>query len=89
MVGSQRGLSIGRRCRPCDGAACAGVAGYGSFLKITTAGPTIVAILLIRGGVDAITGENGQLIAIGAAVYICSMSSRSSSPWAGVKSGPP
>ena len=51
-------------------AACADVGGYSSFFKVITAGLIIVAILLIWGGVVALTGKNGQLLVIGAAVYI-------------------
>ena len=55
---------------PSTDTACAGVAGDSSLFKIITAGLIIVAILLIWGGVVAITGKNGQLLVIGAAVYI-------------------
>lgn len=50
--------------------ACTAVATYSGFFKVVTAGLMIVAILLIWGGVVALTGRNGQLLVIGAAVYV-------------------
>lgn len=49
---------------------CATVIGYSSFFKVLTVGLMIVAILLIWGGVVALTGKNGQILVIGAAVYL-------------------
>jgi len=55
---------------PDTAAACRAVSGYSGFFKIVTAGLIVVAILLIWGGVVALTGKNGQILVIGAAVYI-------------------
>lgn len=49
---------------------CNTVAGAGGFLKVVSVGLIIVAILLIWGGVVALSGKNQQILAIGAAVYI-------------------
>lgn len=50
--------------------ACTAVATYSGFFKVLTAGLMIIAILLIWGGVVALTGKNGQILVIGAAVYV-------------------
>lgn len=51
-------------------AGCSTVTGYSSFFKVLTAGLVVVAILLIWGGVVALTGKNGQILVIGAGVYL-------------------
>lgn len=50
--------------------ACNAVAHYSGFFKVITAGLVVVAILLIWGGVVALTGKNGQILVIGAVVYL-------------------
>lgn len=49
---------------------CNVVSRYSGSYKVITAGLIVVAILLIWGGVVALTGKNGQILVIGAAVYI-------------------
>ena len=49
---------------------CSAVATYSGFFKVLTAGLMIVAVLLIWGGVVALTGKNGQILVVGAAVYL-------------------
>ncbi len=51
-------------------AGCSTVTGYSSFFKVVTAALIVVAILLIWGGVVALTGKNGQILVIGAGVYL-------------------
>ncbi len=51
-------------------AGCNTVTGYSSFFKVVTAALILVAILLIWGGVVALTGKNGQILVIGAGVYL-------------------
>ena len=51
-------------------ADCNAVTRYSSGFKIITAGLIVVAILLIWGGVVALTGKNAQILVIGAGVYI-------------------
>lgn len=50
--------------------ACQAVSTYSGFFKVLTAGLVIIAILLIWGGVTALTGKNGQILVIGAGVYL-------------------
>ena len=51
-------------------AACQSVSGYSSFFKIVSVGLIIVAILLIWGGVVAISGKNQQILVIACGVYV-------------------
>lgn len=51
-------------------ANCPMVSSVGTFLKVVSGGLIIVAILLIWGGVVAVSGKNGQVLVIGAALYL-------------------
>ncbi len=51
-------------------ADCQTVNGYSGFAKVLAIGLAIVAILLIWGGVVALSGKNAQLLVIGCAAYI-------------------
>ena len=51
-------------------AACRAVSSYSGFFKVLTAGLVIIAILLIWGGVVALTGKNAQILVIGAGLYL-------------------
>ena len=74
-------------------AACRAVSSYSGFYKVLTAGLIIIAILLIWGGVVALTGKNAQILVIGAGLYllldivsliVASSGNRSSSGFLGV-----
>ncbi len=61
-------------------ADCSTVNGYSGTAKALAIGLVIVAILLIWGGVTALTGRNAQLLVIGCAVYLVVESSSPSWP---------
>jgi hypothetical protein len=44
--------------------------GFGTFAVILAIGSAIVAILMIWGGVVALSGKNGQLVVIAAGIYV-------------------
>ena len=49
---------------------CNAVTGYNGLFKAIAGVLAVVAVLLIWGGVVALTGKNGQLLVIGAGVFI-------------------
>ena len=51
-------------------ASCSSLGGYSGFFKVVAVGLILVAILLIWGGVVAMSGKNQQILVIGAGVYI-------------------
>jgi len=50
-------------------AACNSFSGFGTFFVIATIATIVIAILMIWGGVVALTGKNGQILVIACGVY--------------------
>ena len=50
--------------------ACATVSGYSGGAKVVAVGLVVVAILMIWGGVTALSGRNAQILVIGCAIYL-------------------